>query len=80
MDVLLGDYDAFGGLFIVFTDKVVTAGLQRADEDRREDLPAITFSRLRSLLSNSSGVASWFWTISLIFFPDGTVSSAGSNR
>src|SRR5581483_39684 len=42
--------------------------------------PGMTFSRLRSELSNSSGVASRFFTRSLNFFPAGTCSSVGSKR
>ena len=44
-----------------------------------EDLPGITFSRLRTWLSNSSGVASRFSTTSFTFLPTGTSTRSGAN-
>src|SRR4051812_5247175 len=42
--------------------------------------PVTTFSRFNSWLSNSSGVASWLTTISLILVFAGTFNSVGTKR
>ena len=74
---LFGRHEAVGGRLVIFAHEVYLPASSGPMRTTAWLLPAITFSTLRSWLSNSSGVGSWFLTVSSTTLPAGTLKSAG---